>query len=43
VVDVGDQPTRILQARHIDVEIHPVDALDLEQHVISEDIGDTAR
>jgi len=33
----------VLQLRDIDVAVQPVDALDLEHHVISQDIGDTAR
>jgi len=32
-----------LQRRHVDVEVHPVDALDLEHHVIGQHIGDSAR
>jgi hypothetical protein len=36
-------PAGVLQLRHVDVEIHPVDALHLEHHVIVEDIGDAAR
>ena len=27
----------------VDVAVHPVDALDLEHHVIGEDLGDSAR
>jgi hypothetical protein len=27
----------------VDVEVHPVDALDLQAHVVSEDIGGTSR
>jgi hypothetical protein len=37
------QPGRVLQLRHEHVEIHPIDALDLEHHMIVEDIGHTAR
>src|SRR5580658_62827 len=29
-----------LQHRHVDIEIHPVDALQLESHMVIEDIGD---
>jgi len=42
-LDIAQQPTGVLQLRHVDVAVHPVDALDLEHHVITEDIGDTAR
>jgi len=42
-LDVAQQPTGVLQLRHVDVAIHPVDALDLEHHMIGEDIGDGAR
>jgi hypothetical protein len=42
-LDVADQPTSVLQLRHVHVAVHPVDALDLEHHMISEDIGDGAR
>jgi hypothetical protein len=42
-VHVGDQPGGVLQARHVDVEVHPVDALHLEHHMIGEDISDSAR
>src|SRR5664280_1343953 len=31
------------QSGHPDVEIHPIDALDLEGHVVGEHIGDGAR
>ena len=40
LVDVTDKPVRVLQLRHIHVEEHPVDAFDLEGHVLGEDIGD---
>ena len=36
-------PGAVSQARVPHIEKHPVDALDLEHHMISEDIGDTAR
>ncbi len=42
LVHVGDQPGRVLQAGHKDVEIHPVDALHLEHHMIGKDISDGA-
>src|SRR4029453_1525933 len=29
-----------LQPRHIDIEIHPVDAFDRKHHMITEDVGD---
>ena len=32
-----------LQRRHVDVEIHPVDALNLEHHMIRQDVSDGAR
>jgi hypothetical protein len=31
------------QLGDVDVAVHPVDALDLEHHMIGEDIGDGAR
>jgi len=34
---------RILQARLVDVAVHPVDRLDLEGDVTVEDIGHSAR
>jgi hypothetical protein len=42
-VDVAQQPTGMLKLRHVDVAVHPVDALHLEHHMIVEDIGDGAR
>jgi hypothetical protein len=42
-LDVAQQPTGMLQLRHVHVAVHPVDALDLEHHMISEDIGNGAR
>ena len=42
-LDVAEQPTGVLQLRHVHVAVHPVDALDLEHHMIGQDIGDTAR
>jgi hypothetical protein len=38
-----DRPARVLQARLIHVEVHPVDRLDLERDVAGQDVGDTAR
>jgi hypothetical protein len=34
---------RILQTRLVDVEVHPVDRLDLERDVTVQDIGHSAR
>jgi len=42
-LDVAQQPTGMLKLRHVDVAVHPVDALHLEHHMIVEDIGDGAR
>ena len=42
-VDVTDDPSRVLQLRNVHVQVHPVDALNLEGHVLGEDIGDGAR
>ena len=42
-LDVAKQATGVLQLRDVDVAVHPVDALHLEHHMISKDIGDTAR
>jgi hypothetical protein len=42
-VDVADQPGRVLQLRDVQVQVHPVDALDLEQRVLTQDIGHGAR
>ncbi len=40
----GFEQTRgVLQLRHVDVAIHPIDALHLERHMIIEDIADAAR
>jgi hypothetical protein len=38
-----DEPGLVLQPGHVHVEIHPVDALHLEHHVIGQDISDSAR
>src|SRR5674476_680889 len=35
LVDVPDQTSRVLQPGDIDVAVHPVDALDLENHMLS--------
>jgi hypothetical protein len=37
------KPAGVLELRDVHVAIHAVDAFDLEHHMISEDIGDTAR
>ena len=37
------QPRRVPQLRHVHVEIHPIDALHLEHHMIGQDIRHTAR
>jgi len=42
-VDVAHDPGRVLQLGDVDVEIHPVDRLDLEDGVLGNDIGHTAR
>jgi hypothetical protein len=42
-LDVAQQPTGMLQLRHVHVAVHPVDALDLEHQVIGQDVGDGAR
>ena len=42
LMHVSDQPSRVLQARDVGVEIHPVDRLDLEHHALGENIGDGA-
>ena len=36
-------PAAVLQLRLVDVEVHPVDRLDLENHVLGQDIGCGAR
>jgi hypothetical protein len=43
LMDVTDQPSRVLQLRHIDVEVHPVDALDLEQNMVGQDLSNRTR
>ena len=42
-VFLGDQTSRVLQPWDVDVAAHPVDALDLENHMIVQDIANTAR
>jgi hypothetical protein len=42
-MDEPQQPFHPLQLRHIQVAVHPVDRLDLEQHMTGHDIGHTAR
>jgi len=42
-LDVAEQTAGVLQLRHVDVAVHPVEALHLGHHVISEDTGDAAR
>src|ERR1035437_6322033 len=42
-VYVPDQTSRVLQPWDVDVAVHPVDAVDLENDVIIQDIGNTAR
>ena len=39
---VAEQPTSVLQLRHVDVAVHPVDALHLEPHMIGKHFGDAA-
>jgi hypothetical protein len=36
-------PAAILQLRLVDVEVHPVDRLDLEQHMAGQDISGGTR
>jgi len=42
-LDRAEQSTGVLQLRDIDVAVHPVDALDLEHHMIGKDVGNGAR
>jgi len=42
-VEERRSPARVLQARLVDVAVHPVDRLDLEGDVTVEDIGHSAR
>src|SRR5574338_1103520 len=39
-MQIANQPTRVLQLRDIDVQIHPVDAPYLEPHMLGQDISD---
>jgi len=43
---VGDEESlhaaAILQSGLVDVQVHPVDRLDLEDHMIRQDVGDSA-
>jgi hypothetical protein len=39
----GGHPAAVLQPRVVGVEVHPVDALDLEEHMIAGDFGHSAR
>ena len=43
LVDVSDQTSPILQSGDVDIGVYPVDATNLENHVIVKDIGNTAR
>ena len=43
VAQVADQTEFSLQLRHIHIEIHPVDALHLEHHMIGQHISSSAR
>jgi hypothetical protein len=36
-------PAAVGQPRHPHVQVHPVDGLHLEQHVLAQDVGDAAR
>src|SRR6478609_8482265 len=40
---VADQTRRILQLRHIHVAVHTVHAIDLEKHMLGQDIGNGSR
>ena len=42
-VHVADQAQRVLQLRHIHVAVHAVDTVDLEQHMLGQDIPDGSR
>ena len=42
-LDIPEQPTGVLQLRHIGIAVHPADALQFEHHVIGQDVGDGAR
>ena len=38
-----DHARRVLQLGDIEVQVHPVDALDLQRDVVGEHVGDAAR
>ena len=40
---IPQQPAGVLQLRDIDVEVHPVDALHLERHMLGQHLSDSAR
>ena len=40
---IPHQPLGVLQARHVDVAVHPVDTVHLHDHVLGQDIGDGSR
>src|ERR1700745_33000 len=40
---IGHQASRVLQPRHVDVAEHAVDAFDLKDHMLSQDIGHRSR
>ena len=42
-LQVADQPDGVLQLRHIDVAVHPVDAVHLEDHMLGQDITGRSR
>jgi hypothetical protein len=42
-VEEPGRPARVLQQRLVDVEVHPVDRLELERDMPVEDIGHAAR
>jgi hypothetical protein len=42
-MDVPDQTSRVLQPGHVHVAVHPVDAINLKDHMIAKDIGNAAR
>jgi hypothetical protein len=42
-LNITQQPAGMLQLRDIDIQVHPVDALHLEHHVIAEHLGGSAR
>jgi hypothetical protein len=42
-MDIADQPSGVLQLRDIDIQIHPVDTVHLELHMLGQDIADRSR